>query len=116
MKTKIGISGAEFLSYHGFYPLENSMGHTFIVDAEVVVNLSHSNSDDLDLTVNYESIYSICRTHMNNPQKLLETVAFHICQNLKSLSSDIVSGRVMIRKKGAQLGGKLDHTFVEMFF
>lgn len=116
MKTKIGISGAEFLAYHGFYPQEKSMGHTFTVDAEVLVHLSDLEKDDLGQTINYETIYAICHTHMNRPQKLLETVAGHICHDLMSLSSGILSGRVKIRKKGAQLGGKIDHTFVEMFF
>lgn len=116
MKTKIGVAGAEFYSYHGFYPEENRMGHSFIVDAEVMLDLSHSDSDDLGLTVNYETIYSICRTHMTNTHKLLETVAYRMCEDLKNLSPEILSGRVIIKKKGVQLGGKTDHTFIEMFF
>lgn len=114
MTIKIGVVEAEFYAYHGYYPGENKMGHTFIVDAIVTYHHQALASDDLSQTVNYETIYSICKEEMGNTQKLLETVMFNIGTRIKTLSKDIQSTKVSIRKKGVQLGGKVDYTLVEV--
>jgi dihydroneopterin aldolase len=114
MTIKIGVIEAEFYAYHGYYAGENKMGHTFVVDAIVTYHHQAMASDDLSLTVNYETIYAICKEEMQNSQKLLETVIFNIGTRIKALSKDIQATKVSIRKKGVQLGGKVDCTWVEV--
>ncbi len=113
MIVKIGVIGAEFYAFHGFYSEENQMGHTFIVNAVVSYRHYKMDSDELALTVNYENIYNICREEMSNTQKLLETVIFNIGHRIKTLSPNIKKTKVSIRKMGVQLGGKVHCTLVE---
>lgn len=112
MKIKIGVNEAEFYAYHGFYPEENTMGHLFIVDVQVTYRHKAIDSDELTHTINYETLYTICREEMESTQKLLETVVFKIGSRIKALSKAIKTIKICVRKKGVQLGGKVESTFV----
>ena len=116
MKTKIAVKGASFFAYHGFYPEERITGHVFEVDAEVWINHSKLQYDLLENTVNYEKLYSICSDEMVHSRKLIETVAYSIAEKIKNQFSNVKKGKVVIRKKGAQLGGKVDYTEIEIRF
>lgn len=116
MITKVGVKGAEFYAYHGYYEAEQLSGNTFIVDAEVSVETFTSNNDNISETVNYEAIYIIIKDAMNIKQQLLESVVFHIVTKIKSNFSNVLSGKVRLEKLSPQLGGKVDKSYVEMEF
>lgn len=116
MKTKIAVKGASFFAYHGYYPEEQVTGHQFEVDVEVWMMHENLAGDQLTETVNYENLYAICKAEMQLPRKLLETVAYGICEKIKIRYTTIVEGRVIIRKFGPQLGGKVAYTEIEVRF
>ena len=116
MKTTVSIKGAEFFAHHGFYEEERLTGNTFIIDAEVMLKSFDSSDDNINDTVNYEKLFSICAEEMANTQKLLETVVFNIITRFKSNFSNITGGKVKLEKIGPQLGGKVDKAVVEMEF
>jgi len=116
MKTKVAIKGAEFYAFHGYYEVEQKAGNKFIIDAEVELKSFDSNDDDINDTVNYEKIYTVCNAEMNNTQKLLETVVFNIIERFKNDFSNVTGGKVKLEKLGPQLGGKVEKAVVEMEF
>ncbi len=116
MKTTVSIKGAEFFAHHGFYEEERLTGNTFIIDAEVELKTFDSNDDNIHDTVNYEKIFEICASEMDNTQKLLETVVLNIINRFNASFSNITGGKVKLEKLGPQLGGKVEKAVVEMEF
>ncbi|MBK9255085.1 MAG: dihydroneopterin aldolase [Saprospiraceae bacterium] len=114
MKTKVGIEGAAFYAFHGYYEAERKAGNEFILNAEVILDSFDSYDDTIDNTVNYEHMYKICRDEMAIPQQLLENVVFNILQRFKNEFSNINSAVVRLEKLGPQLGGKVKKSIVEM--
>ncbi len=114
MTTRIAIIGAEFYAYHGYYEEERKTGHTFIIDAEVILKSFDSHDDNINDTVNYEQIYAICVQEMGKTQKLIETVVLNIISRFKNEFIHISNAKVKIEKIGLQLGGKVKKSLVEM--
>jgi dihydroneopterin aldolase len=116
MKTKIAVKGASFFAFHGYYPEEQVTGHRFEVDTEVWIDHNKLEGDNLKETVNYENLYAICKEEMKQPRKLLETVAYSIFDRIRSRYAQVDHGKVVIRKYGPQLGGKVEYTEIEVKF
>ena len=114
MITKVGIGGAEFYAFHGFYEEERKAGNTFIIDAEVSLKSFDSGDDNIHDTINYENIYSICKQEMSIPRKLLETVVFSIISRFQNEFGNLVSAKVRLEKLGPQMGGKVEKSVIEM--
>ena len=116
MTTKIGLRGAEFYAFHGYYPEEQKAGNTFIIDIEVEIKTFDSLDDNIKDTINYEELYSICKSEMAKTQKLLETVVLNIITQIKEKYSNVIKGEVRLEKVAPQMGGKIEKAFVEMGF
>jgi dihydroneopterin aldolase len=116
MITKVGIKGAEFYAYHGYYEAEQLSGNTFVVDAEVSIDSFDSIDDNISDTVNYESLYNIIKYVMSVKQQLLESVVLDIVTKIRSDFSNVKSGKVRLEKVSPQLGGKVGKSYVEMEF
>ncbi|MFD0749765.1 dihydroneopterin aldolase [Mucilaginibacter calamicampi] len=109
----VALHGAEFFAYHGFYPEEQHTGNCFIVDIEVEFEPDGSNglsSDNLKDTVNYEELYHICGRRMQQPQKLIETVATFIMEDIKAQYSFAEKITVSIKKLNPLAGAKVKYT------
>lgn len=108
----VALHGAEFFAYHGFYPEEQRTGNCFIVDIEVEVNAGANGlaTDDLNDTVNYEELYDISALRMQQPQKLIETVATIIMDDIKGRYSIAEKITVSIKKLNPLAGAKVKYT------
>lgn len=113
---KIEVIGMSFYAFHGFYPSEQKIGQTFVVDVSVDMQMETMESDELSNTLNYELIYDICKAEMQCTQKLLETVCYRIAQCIQSASNRPIQGHVSILKPNVCLGGKLAGTRVTYAF
>ena len=111
----IGITNAEFYAFHGVYAEENEMGHHFSVNFSVEFDHHLFKYEELDSTVNYEEMYRIVKTEMDKPRKLLESVATDIIKAARVQWPFAQHCRIRIEKIGVQLGGKLQHSFVELY-
>jgi dihydroneopterin aldolase len=109
----VALHGAEFFAYHGFYPEEQKLGNSFIIDLEVsfepAINI---NEDDLTNTVNYEQLYDIACEQMKQTRKLIETVAQAIIDDIKQQYTFVETIQVSIKKLNPLIGAKVKYSEV----
>jgi 7,8-dihydroneopterin aldolase/epimerase/oxygenase len=113
---KIGLKGAKFYAYHGYYPEENMMGCTFLIDASVTIANESFINENLGSTINYQAIYDIVSAEMKLTYQLLETLLLEIEKKVKAAFPAITECHIKIEKHTPHLGGPLLFTFVEEVF
>lgn len=107
MIGKISLEGLEFHAFHGVYPHERESGNFFEIDIAVETDFSEAaEQDDLNGTVNYETLFRIVKEEMEQPSKLLETVAGKIIQHVFSKLPQVLSVELKISKQNPPIGGK----------
>lgn len=112
---QISLEGMRFYAYHGFYDEEQVMGNDYVVDIHIKANLkSAGRSDDLTTTINYETVYLICKNEMAKPRKLLETIAHSILGKMKHQFATLQEVTVNIKKINPPLGGRVARASVEI--
>lgn len=111
--TTISLHGAEFFAYHGFYPQEQQLGSTFMVDVDVTfTTIANSLNDELTDTIDYEQLYHIVDEQMKQTKKLIETVASNIARELKDRFKFVEEIKVTIKKLNPPLKGKVGYSGV----
>ena len=114
-KTTIGLKDFEVYAYHGYYPEEREKGNNFIINIQVYLSALPSEEDELTDTLNYEELYQICNTEMQNTSKLLETVAVRIVKQIQHRFS-VMGGIIKIEKLNPPMDAKIHSSFVELEF
>lgn len=104
--TIIKINNAKFYSYHGVLDYEKKYGNIFEVDIKVKCDLSGlKNSDDLNNTVDYVSIFKLVEQIFSESKfNLIESLNKRICQDIIDNFVLVKSVKVKIRKPNAPLG------------
>jgi len=111
----ISLEGMRFYAYHGFYEEERIMGNDYVVDVEIKANFAKaSKTDDLYSTINYETVYLICKNEMAKPRKLLESIAQSIMTKLKHQFGNLQAVTVRIKKINPPLGGRVANATIEI--
>lgn len=116
ISQKVALQGARFYAFHGFYDEEQTIGNEFIVDVETEFGVNSNGNDDISKTVNYEQLYNIISRRMKETQKLLETVAHAILEDVKTEFAAVQHIRVTIRKINPPLSGEVENSLVELVF
>ena len=102
----ISLEGMRFRAHHGFYEEEQILGGDYIVDVVVSTNATKAAiDDDLEKTINYETIYLICEVEMKRNAKLLENVAERISLGIRHQFKNIKDMSVRVKKLNPPLGG-----------
>ncbi len=113
----IALEGMRFYAFHGYYSEERKTGTHFEVDVYIETTFTRQvYMDDLFSTINYETVYFICKAAMKKPSKLIETVAARIIVGLKKQfhSKGLGEITVRIRKENPPLGGEVKNAMVEL--
>ena len=111
----MSLEGMEFYAFHGFYAEERKKGNDFVVDVHVTTDFSiASGTDDLEGTVNYETIYAITKEEMAIPTKLLERVAQRILDRLFENFTNTISIEISVAKKNPPVGGMVNQSRISM--
>jgi 7,8-dihydroneopterin aldolase/epimerase/oxygenase len=110
---KVGLSGATFYAYHGYYPEENLMGTKFEVDLWVKFDSLIFEKENIQTTVNYSDLYDIINSEMKKTSKLLESLIESIVKTIQNMYPFLQEIYIKIKKITPQLGGQLANTFVE---
>lgn len=108
--VKVCLRGMKFYAFHGYYDFERRVGCNFVIDVEASLGASGDPKEQIENTINYESIYDICQNFMDKKYKLLETLAFDIANQIKE-DHEIVEGvKVILAKLNPPLPGKVDQS------
>ena len=113
----IHLNEMEFYGYHGALPEETRLGQRFRVTVSLATDLSGAGkTDELDKTVNYAEVYSVCRSVVEGkPVKLIETVAETIAEEIVKNFADKVFGvRVVLVKPDPPIPGHYSSVSVEI--
>ncbi|MFM7091337.1 MAG: dihydroneopterin aldolase [Bacteroidota bacterium] len=112
----IALEGMRFWANIGYYEEEQILGNEIHLD--VYVNADSSclvQSDDLGNTLNYETIYHICRMEIKKPVRLLETTAVHIHQRIHAqFQGKLLDVKVRISKISPPLKGPVERAYIEI--
>jgi len=109
----IVLTGMQFYAYHGVEAQEKKVGNTFFIDLKLGGDFSKAcQSDHIDDTINYASIYETVSTIMATPCNLLEHLAEKICKRLKSDFTQIESIEIRLSKTNPPLIGQMESASV----
>src|SRR5688572_2559780 len=115
MNGRIALEGLEFHAFHGVYPHERESGNWFEVDIAVETDFTAAaQRDDLEGTVNYETLYGIVKAEMEKPSKLLESVAEKIVNDVLRELKTVMVVELSISKTNPPIGGKCKRATVSV--
>lgn len=107
MTGRVALEGLEFHAFHGVYPHELESGNWFEIDIAVDVDFSKAaEHDELEETVNYETLFRVIKQEMEIPSKLLETVAEKIVDDVLRMFPRVEKVDFKISKLNPPIGGK----------
>jgi dihydroneopterin aldolase len=112
---RIALEQVEMFAYHGWHEEEQKTGSKFIVD--VVVETGFAQQTDFDSisdTVNYETLFSILKKHMDKPERLLELVCKNISDEIMQRYPKIYSAEVSIKKLNPPINGMKGNSSVSL--
>ena len=98
----IHLNKLKFYAYHGVHEEETVIGTDFEVSVAVSFNAIEK-VEQLNDTINYVNIYEIIKLHFVQPEKLLETLAQNITQEIHKTDSRITSINITINKLNAPI-------------
>lgn len=105
----ISIEGMEFHAYIGCFDEEKLIGTRFLVDLYFEMDASDAKkTDDLNDTVNYQSVYLMVKEVMQEKINLLEHAVDKIQNKLIDSFPEIKTLTCKIRKMNPPLGGQID--------
>lgn len=106
IRQHVALTDARFYAYHGYYQEEQVLGNEFTIDIHVAFDRGDDiKADELQYTVNYERLYHIAKTEMQQPRKLLETVAEAMLRRVRTDFPFVSSVDVGITKHNPPFGG-----------
>jgi len=110
---QLTLEGMAFYAHHGYYTEERKRGNNYLIDVQIACSLDKAGeSDNLEDTVNYETVYKICKKQMDTPRHLIESVARSIAKEIKDTFPDTEYVRVELKKLKPELGGPVHHASV----
>ncbi|MCC5919581.1 MAG: dihydroneopterin aldolase [Cyclobacteriaceae bacterium] len=102
----ISLEAMEFFAYHGFYPEERKIGNKYTVDLFVKADIINAaKDDDLNLTVNYEQLYAIVKSEMEQSTKLLESLVYRMAHRILKELDAVYEVEVQLSKHNPPIGG-----------
>jgi 7,8-dihydroneopterin aldolase/epimerase/oxygenase len=115
----IGIENMRFFAHHGLYEEEQILGNRFSLDVYIETNIEEAQAfvenetEQLAHTINYETVFEICKIEMAEPEKLLETVIEKIIYAIKKQFQTIEIIKVRLSKYNPPMNGQVDKVFLE---
>jgi 7,8-dihydroneopterin aldolase/epimerase/oxygenase len=102
----ISLEGIEFFAYHGYYKEERKIGNKYAIDIIVEADLTEAaKTDSLKVTINYEKLYQIALSAMEQQSKLLEHIAERIIERVYEHFPGVMAVEVSVSKFNPPVGG-----------
>lgn len=93
---KIELHNLWFRARHGLYEEEKVLDGDFILDVDIRYT-PKATPHHISETVDYSAVYTLIKSHMQKPERLLETLAMNITQNI--LENFLLAEEVSLRIK-----------------
>lgn len=101
----IELKGLRFYAYHGVLPQERIVGGEYTVDVDVRCSCVEGvETDRVEDTLNYASLYHIVEEEMAQPSNLLEHVAGRIGKRIFKTFAGAIAATISITKMNPPLG------------
>ncbi len=111
----IAIEGMQFYAHHGYYNEEQVLGGKYTVDVYLKTDFSEAaNSDALNQTINYETVYQLTRHEMEIQSKLIEHVCKRILTAIGEKFQQVEYLKVRVNKFQPPLKGNVEKVYVEL--
>lgn len=115
MAHYINIEGIRLYAFHGCLEEEARIGGNYIVDVRLSTDFTEAMlSDDLQKTIDYCSIYEICKREMAIRDKLIESVCHRIHKKIRSEFAALQSLSVKVTKLTPPMNGDVEKVSVEI--
>ncbi len=113
----VHLNKLKFFAHHGVHDEEGIIGTDFEVSVSV-----HFNAPEkvvaLDDTINYVSVFNIIKNRFAIPERLLETLAQHIADDIYAMDTCITTINISIDKINAPISnfiGTVGVTYTKSF-
>ncbi len=113
---KILMKKMVFFGYHGVFEEEKKQGQEFVVDMELMLDLSQAGkTDNVEDTVSYADVYQLVKEIVEGPSfNLIEKLADEIVGKVLESFHLIDEVQVKVRKPGAPVKGKFEYFGVKI--
>lgn len=115
-KRQVGLEGIRFVSPIGFFEEERILKNEFIVNISVSFDIDNNNKgyDELENTVDYSQLYSICESYFKQEFKLIESVAHEIINEIQIRYTFVDSIQIRINKLNPPIKAEIRNSFIEL--
>ena len=111
------LRNVRFHAFHGVLPQERQVGGDFLLTLRVGYPLDKAmESDKVEDTLNYASLYTLAKREMDIPSQLLEHVAGRIAKAIINAFPAVTSVDLELIKQNPPMGADSDGAAVEAHF
>ncbi len=115
LSTSILLNGLRFYARHGVDKQETTVGALFTVDLKIDTDFSRAmETDALEETVNYATVYATVKEEMQIPSALLEHAGGRIVKRLFREFPTIQTIRLKLIKQNPPIGADCDGAGIEI--
>ncbi len=109
------VKNIQLWATHGHFAEENTLGQKFIVDAEVVLDMTEMClTDDLEKGFSYVSVFNIVKKVVTTEEhKLLQRLAYRIAEEINA-AYPVKQIRITVKKPSVAIGGLVDYSAVSI--
>jgi len=104
----IELKDMTFHAFHGISEQERKIGNTYTVNLKFELDIRKAaETDCLDDTVNYASVYAIVKEEMAIPSNLIEHIAHRIVRHIRMDFPQIKTVEIRLAKQNPPFGGDI---------
>lgn len=114
---KIILKTLKFAGCHGVLPQEKNRPQTFVVDANLLLDLKTAGQQDsLEASIDYGQVYlKVKHIVEDNSYNLIETLAENISQRLLQDFPLLEAVEITVYKPDAPVAGEFEHMAVQIY-
>ena len=114
-RSYIYLRDIRFHAFHGVTPIEKEVGSDFTVSVRVAVDVSSAvEHDNVDVTLNYASLYEVIKREMMIPSNLIEHVAARIGKAIFETFPQVEVLDISLMKINPPMGADCEGAGVEL--
>ena len=113
--SRIELKEMTFHAFHGVSSQERKVGNIYIVDVIFELDIRKAaETDNLNDTIDYSSVYTIVKEEMAIPSCLIEHVAHRIIRHIRTDFPQIKAIEIRLAKQSPPIGGDIREAAVVM--